>query len=93
MNKEFWQAAFTRALRTVFQTLAGSFPAGIVISVKMIQEVDISLLWTVMAWIATGLLSGLASLLTSLATGLPEAHIEEQKPPDEEEGEDGGDDE
>lgn len=92
MNKSFWEAALERAKRTVFQTLAGSFPAGIVITVKMLQEIDIRLLWTVLAWLATGLLSGVASLLTSLATGLPEAQIEQKQPPDGIEDADGGDD-
>lgn len=69
---DFWKAALTRAKRTVFQTLAGSFPAGVVVTVEMLKNMDMAFVWTVLAWLATGLLAGLASILTSLATGLPE---------------------
>lgn len=71
-SKEFWRAALVRALRTVAQTLAASLPAGIIITPVMVENADKSIIYVVVAWLATGLLAGVASLLTSIATGLPE---------------------
>ena len=73
MDKKFWKAAFIRALRTVAQNLAATLPAGIVITSDMIQKANWNILYIVLGWLLTGILSGVASLLTSIATGLPEA--------------------
>lgn len=73
MGKKFWKAAFIRALRTTAQNLAATIPAGLIITSNMIEGLSVETLYVVLAWLATGLLSGLASLLTSIATGLPEA--------------------
>ena len=73
MDKKFWKAAFIRALRTVAQNLAATLPAGIIISSDMIRKADWDILYIILGWLLTGLLSGVASLLTSIATGLPEA--------------------
>lgn len=62
MNKEFWKAALTRAIRTFCQTAVATIGTCVVIS-----EVN---------WLATASASALAailSILTSIATGLPEA--------------------
>lgn len=59
---EFWKAAAVRALRTVCQTAAATIGTCAVLS-----EVD----WA--AVVSASLLAGLLSLLTSAATGLPEA--------------------
>ena len=61
MGKEFWKAAGIRALRTICQTAVATIGTTAVIS-----EVD---------WLTVGsasLLSGILSILTSIATGLPE---------------------
>ena len=75
--KKFWKAAGIRALRTTFQTLAGSLPVGISITPTMIQELNWNILYIVLAWIATGLFSGFASIITSFATDLPEIEMED----------------
>lgn len=62
MNKEFWKAALIRALRTVCQTAIASIGTAAVIS-----EVN----WMVVG--SASLLAGILSILTSIATGLPEA--------------------
>ena len=62
MNKEFWKAALIRALRTVCQTAIASIGTAAVLS-----EVN----WAVVA--SASALAGILSILTSLATGLPEA--------------------
>ena len=83
MNKEFWKAALVRAIRTVAQTLGSTLPVGVPVTVSMVKGFDMSVVWAALAWLATGLLAGVASVLTSLATGLPEVQIEQNQPPDE----------
>ncbi|MBQ9657138.1 MAG: hypothetical protein IJV31_00020 [Clostridia bacterium] len=73
MDKKFWKAAITRAIRTVAQNLASTLPVGLVITSDMIQKADWNIVYIVLAWLVTGLLGGVASMLTSIATGLPEA--------------------
>lgn len=61
MGKEFWKAAGIRALRTIAQTAVATIGTTAVIS-----QVD---------WLTVGssaLLAGILSVLTSIATGLPE---------------------
>ena len=61
MNKAFWRAAAIRALRTVCQTAVAMIGAAVVLSdVYWVQVVSASVL------------SGILSILTSIATGLPE---------------------
>ena len=61
MGKEFWKAAGIRALRTICQTAVAAIGTTAVIS-----EVD----WLPVG--STSLLAGILSILTSIATGLPE---------------------
>ncbi len=73
-NKEFWVAALIRALRTLCQTAVATIGTA-----AMLNEVD---------WIAVASASALAailSVLTSVATGLPEANETVEKPPETEE--------
>jgi len=74
VDKKFWKAAFVRAFRTVAQNLASTLPVGIVITSDMVQKANWQVVYVILAWLATGLLGGVASLLTSIATGLPEAN-------------------
>lgn len=75
MSKKWWKAAGIRALKTVCQTLASTLPVGFVVTPVMVQNMDWSMVYVVLAWLGTGLLSGGVSFLTSLA-GLPEVHEE-----------------
>lgn len=65
MNDEFWKAALIRAIRTMAQTavaLIGTNAVGV----------------TTVDWfgVASGAaLSGIVSILTSIATGLPEVEV------------------
>lgn len=64
-NKDFWIAATNRAVRTIAQTAVATIGTSAVMA-------DIN-------WIAVGsasLLAGLLSVLTSIATGLPEVKDE-----------------
>lgn len=61
MTKEFWKAALIRALRTIAQTAVATIG-----TTAAMQDVN---------WIMVGsssLLAGILSILTSIATGLPE---------------------
>ena len=62
MTKEFWVAAGIRALRTICQTAVATIG-----TTAVIQDVN----WVVVG--SSALLSGILSILTSIATGLPEA--------------------
>ena len=64
--KTFWKAAIIRSVRTICQTAVATIGTSAVIS-------DVN--WGVV--ISASLLSGILSILTSVATGLPE--VEEVK--------------
>ena len=61
MTKEFWIAAGIRSLRTVCQTAIS-----VIGTTALIQDVN----WVVVG--SSALLAGILSVLTSIATGLPE---------------------
>ena len=62
MNKQFWISAGIRALRTVAQTAIATIG-----TTALFEAVD----WAVVG--SASLLAGILSVLTSIATGLPEA--------------------
>ena len=69
--KKWWKAAGIRAAKSTCQALASTLPVGFTITPVMVEHADWTILYVVLAWLGTGLLTGLASLLTS-AAGLPE---------------------
>lgn len=76
-SKEWWEAARIRAYRTIAQALAATMPAGGVITATMIENMDwLKLLYIVLAWLATGILAGFNSIITSYAKGIPEVEEE-----------------
>lgn len=77
MTKDFWKATGIRALKTVCQTLASMLPVGYVVTPAIVQALDWTVMYVVLAWLGTGLLAGLASVLTSIATGLPEVEYKQ----------------
>ena len=66
MNRDFWKAAGLRALRTFCQTAIACIGTASVLS---------NVNWVMVA--SASVLAGLLSILTSIATGLPEAPNEE----------------
>ena len=61
MTKAFWKAAGIRAIRTVAQTAIAMIGAAVVLS---------DVYW--MQVLSGSILAGVLSILTSIATGLPE---------------------
>ena len=66
MTKEFWISALIRALRTVCQTAIATIGTAIVIT-------DVNWMYVLSA----SALAGILSILTSIATGLPEVDLAE----------------
>lgn len=65
MTKEFWESALIRALRTVCQTAIAAIGTAVVL-------VDVNWMYVLSA----SALSGILSILTSIATGLPEVDLQ-----------------
>lgn len=61
MNNQFWKATLNRAVRTIAQTAVAMIGTAVVMS-------DVN--WEMV--ISASLLAGILSVLTSIATGLPE---------------------
>ena len=75
MTKEFWRAALIRAVRTIAQTAIATIG-----TTAVIEQVR----WLTV--LSASALAGLLSLLTSIATGLPEVERSEDKHPPDEDG-------
>ena len=67
MTKEFWKYALIRAIRTICQTAVATIGTSAVI-----QDVN----WLMVG--SSSLLAGILSILTSVATGLPEAPTDKE---------------
>lgn len=67
MNKQFWISAGIRALRTVAQTAIATIG-----TTALFEDVN----WAVVG--SASLLAGILSILTSLATGLPEVEAKHE---------------
>ena len=65
MTKQFWRYALIRCLRTICQAAIALIPTS-----AMLSEVD----WKLVA--SASVLAGIVSILTSIATGLPEDKFE-----------------
>ena len=68
MSKEFWKATAIRAIRTICQTAVATIG-----TTALITEVN----WSVV--VSASALAGLLSVLTSIATGLPEIREDDEE--------------
>ena len=66
MNKDFWICALIRAIRTICQTAIAMIGTAVFLS-------DVN--WVGVA--SASVLSGILSIMTSIATGLPEVQLTE----------------
>ena len=66
MNKDFWICALVRAIRTICQTAIAMIGTAVFLS-------DVN--WIGVA--SASVLSGILSIMTSIATGLPEVQLTE----------------
>lgn len=82
MNKLFWKATVVRAVRTVCQTAISTiavFSTGEIVGVTDVN-------WWLVA--SASILAGILSMLTSIATGLPEVEYKQDQYMSAEEPED-----
>lgn len=77
MSKQFWTASLVRAIRTIAQTAVSLIGTAVVMS-------DVN--WNLV--VSASILSGILSILTSVATGLPEVDYAEHIYMSEDEPED-----
>ena len=75
--KTLIRAALIRALWTAGETLVSTLPAGVVITPAMIQSLDWTFLYVILAWLGTGALSFVITFFKCLKTGLPEVKLQE----------------
>lgn len=68
MSKGFWKAATIRAIRTICQTAVATIGTSV-----MLTDVN----WASVA--SASVLAGILSLLTSVATGLPEIQEDDEE--------------
>lgn len=68
MNADFWKAAGIRAIRTVCQTAVATIGTSVLLT-------DVN--WAAVA--SASALAGILSLLTSVATGLPEIREDDEE--------------
>ena len=73
---QWWDAALSRAERTVAQSLLSMMPAGFIITPVMIQQANWQFVYVLIAWFVTACIAGLTSILTSYAKGIPEVDNE-----------------
>lgn len=67
MNKDFWKCALNRAIRTVAQTAIATIGTN-----ALLSQID----WRIVA--SASAVAGILSILTSIATGLPEVEEKER---------------
>ena len=67
MNKDFWKCALNRAIRTVAQTAIATIGTN-----ALLSQID----WRIVA--SASAVAGILSILTSVATGLPEVEEKER---------------
>ena len=76
MTEKLIQASLIRALYTVCESLVSTLPAGFVITPVMIQSLDWSFLYVVLAWLGTAIFAGFCAFVRAIIAGLPEVETD-----------------
>lgn len=79
MNKTLFKAAWVRAYRSFLQGIVAQIPAGFVITPAMIQYFKVSYVYVIVAIVCNAALYGLASFVTCIVGGLPEAQLQDDE--------------
>ena len=86
----FIKATAIRALRSFCEVLVSTIPAGLVITPVMIQNLDWSIVYIILAWLGTALFHTFTVVVAAIATGLPEVeyanhiYMSQEEPADSE---------
>ncbi len=72
MTEKLLKASLIRALYTIGESLVSTIPVGFIITPAMIQSLDWSFLYVILAWIGTAVFAGFCAFVRAVVAGLPE---------------------
>ena len=70
MPEKLIKASLIRALYTVLESMVSTIPAGFVITPVMIQSLDWSFLYVIIAWLGTALFAGFCAFVRAIVAGI-----------------------
>ena len=70
MPEKLIKASLIRALYTMLESMVSTIPAGFVITPVMIQSLDWSFLYVIIAWLGTALFAGFCAFVRAMVAGI-----------------------